>query len=82
MVEVADFKDDTLEKEGWQRRSILDEPRLGEVVKGYEDMGLEVLMTDLKPELAEGCKTCIDGQAFKMIYTRPGKGGGGSDDLF
>ena len=84
MVEVADLKDDPLEKEGWQRRSILDEPRLGEVVKMYEDMGLEVQMTDLKPELAEGCKTCIDGQAgkFKVIYTRSGKGGGGSDDLF
>ncbi len=84
MVEAADFKEDPLEKEGWQRRSILDEPRLGEVVKMYEDMGLEVLVTDLKPELAEGCKTCIDGQAgkLKVVYTRSRKGGGGSDDLF
>ena len=83
MVEVTDFKDDPLEKEEWQRRSILDEPRLGEVVNMYENMGLEALVTDFNPEHADKCKTCLECQPrkFKVVYTRPRKGGGGSDDL-
>ena len=84
MVEVTDLKEDPLEKEGWQRRSILDEPRLGEVVKMYEEMGLEVMVIDFKPELAEGCKTCLDCSTgkLKVVYTRPGERNGGTDDLF
>ena len=84
MVEVTDFKDDPLKKEGWQRRSILDEPRLSEVVKMYEDVGLEVLVTDFNPEHANGCKTCLECQPgkFKVVYTRPREGKGGSDDRF
>ncbi len=83
MVEITDIEDDALTKKGWQRRSILDEPRLGEVVSMYEDMGLEVLVVDLDPELAQGCKTCIEEQtgSYKTVYTRPGKGGA-TDDLF
>lgn len=84
MVEVTDFKDDPLEKEGWRRRSILDEPRLSEVVKMYQEMGLEVLVVDLDHRLVEGCKNCIEHQPgrLKVVYTRPREGGGGGDDLF
>jgi hypothetical protein len=82
MVEVTDFKDDPLEKEGWRRRSILDEPRLSEVVKMYQEMGLEVLIVDLDPRLVEGCKNCIEYQPrrYKVVYTRAGEGGGGATE--
>ncbi len=84
MAEVIDIKKNPLEKEGWQRRSILDEPRLSEVVEMYESMGLDVIVVDFEPELAEGCKTCLACQTgkFKVVYTRPKNGDGGSDDLF
>ena len=84
MVEITDIKENPLEKEGWQRRSILDEPRLSEVIKMYEDMGLEITVVDFELELAEGCKTCLDCPSgkLKVVYTRPKDGDGGSDDLF
>ena len=76
MVDVSDLKEDPLEKEGWQRRSILDEPRLSEAVKMYEELGFEVLVTEFDSELfdaPEGCFDCVDGQ-LKVVYTRPRKG--------
>ena len=72
MVDVTELKDGPLEKEGWVRRSILDEPRLSEVVEMYEEMGLEVLVIDMDPDLADGCDICITGESEKMkvVYTR------------
>ncbi len=72
MVEVTDLKYDPLENEGWERRSIHDEPRLSEVVKMYEEMGLEVLVISPEPDLKEGCKACVTGQPekLKVVYTR------------
>ncbi len=75
MVDVSDFKNDPLEKEGWERRSILDEPRLSEVVKMYEELGLEVLVTDFdseKIDAPESCSDCVDEQ-LKVVYTRAKK---------
>jgi signal recognition particle subunit SEC65 len=84
MVEVTDLKEDPLEKKGWRRRSILEEPRLSEVMQMYKDLGLEVLVKDVKPEdlkLPESCTECIDGK-FKVIYTRPKKGAKGTNEIF
>ena len=84
MVEVTDFKNDPLEKEGWQRRSILDEPRLSEVVKMYEELGLEVFVREIDPELLDAPKSCIESVVgkFKVVYTRPKTRTGEQDDLF
>jgi hypothetical protein len=62
-------------KDGWQRRSILDEPRLSEVAEMYRDMGLDVLVVDLVPEITKGCSTCIEEQtdSLKVIYTKSGR---------
>ena len=63
------------EEGGWERRSILDEPRLSEVVEGYLQLGLEVKVTELSPALALECTVCLEGQEgrYKVVYTRPGK---------
>lgn len=78
MVGAEDIVNDSLEKQGWQRRSILDEPRLGEVVAMYEELGLEVKVVDLDPELYEGCIECARDQekTLKVVYTRNKSGEG------
>ena len=74
MADTVDLKsDDALIKEGWERRSILDEPRLSEVVQLYKDLGLEVKVVDLTPEMvAEGCDTCLVGglERYKVVYIK------------
>jgi len=84
MVDVADLPEDQLEREGWERRSILDDPRLSEVVASYEEMGLEVVLKEFDGAKADGCVTCLDGSTSKLmiIYTRPGKGPDRMDELF
>jgi len=84
MVDVADLPEDRLEREGWERRSILDDPRLSEVVASYEEMGLEVILKEFDGAKADGCVTCLDGPTNRLmiIYTRPGKGPGKLDELF
>ena len=87
MVEVTDLDEDELVRKGWERRSILDEPRLSEVVETYRGLGLEVLLRDLEPGSAEACTVCTDGAPgrYRVVYTRPTSGGvasAGSSDLF
>jgi hypothetical protein len=62
-----------LEKEGWTRQTTYDEPRLGELVEAYRDMGLEVRLEP--PEEEELCESCLKGSAgtLKTIYTRESK---------
>lgn len=66
---------DDLEKAGWLKRSILDEPRLSEVVAMYKELGLEVKVVDAEPENVDGCTVCLDGapQRYKVVYTREPK---------
>lgn len=76
MVDAEDFPEDPLEREGWQRRSILNAPRLGEVVAMYEELGLEVKVVDLDQALVDGCIHCIDDQdgVLKVVYTKDKEG--------
>ena len=64
------------EGEGWEPRSILDEPRLSEVVEEYLRLGLDVKVMTLTPGLALECSVCLEGQEgrYKVVYTRPGNG--------
>ncbi len=61
-----------LEKEGWKKRFIIDEPRLSEVVAQYEEIGFDVLLEppDTCPEECVSCMSAL-GDRSKMIYTRP-----------
>lgn len=62
-----------LKKEGWNKRSILSDPRLTEVVDLYEQIGLEVLLEPFKPEDMDDCSECFKRVCdhYKVIYTRP-----------
>ncbi len=84
MVSVTELPEDQLEREGWERRSILDDPRLSEVVASYEEMGLEVALKDIDGVEADACITCLDGPMgrFMIVYTRPGTGRSKLDELF
>ena len=73
MVEIAQIESTVLEAQGWHRRSILNEPRLSEVVATYRELGLEVKLVDLDPAACDGCTTCFEGGEpgrFKVVYTR------------
>ncbi len=61
-----------LEKEGWQRKTTTDEPRLSEFVALYESLGFEVLLQPIEAG-DTGCTSCLDADRarFKTIYTRP-----------
>ncbi len=63
-----------LEAQGWTRQSMMDEPRLTEVVEMYRELGFEVHLEPFKPDEEDGCTTCMDQEPerYKVIYTRPG----------
>ncbi|MBI5441368.1 MAG: hypothetical protein HY900_09180 [Deltaproteobacteria bacterium] len=75
-----------LASEGWQRQSVLSEPRLSEAVELYESLGFEVRLVPVLDEgAAEGqggaCVSCFgadgDPGRFQVVYTRPRTGGTG-----
>ena len=85
-----------LEQEGWLRRFTASEPRLGEAVQTYRELGLEVLLIPILELCTPKDKTCGDELAsciccfeadddpsrYKVIFTRPttDSGGGDGDD--
>jgi len=66
-----------LERQGWTRRFVADEPRLSEAVELYKSLGYEVrLEPAVFDEMSEECKKCLLYQncnKYKTIYTRPKK---------
>lgn len=65
-----------LEKEGWTKQFISEEPRLSEFVELYESLGLEVRLEPVQPEdLESKCATCFQGEScpYRVIYTRDPK---------
>ncbi|MHA2091031.1 MAG: hypothetical protein ACW98K_09245 [Candidatus Kariarchaeaceae archaeon] len=64
---------DDLQEKGWIRRTILDEPRLTEVVELYESLGFEVLVKPVDPAtFGAECSKCIKEQCdrFSTVYVR------------
>ena len=62
-----------LEKQGWVKRTTIDEPRLSEIIEEYEFLGFEVHLEPIKLEdLDEECRTCYQNQLDKLktVYTR------------
>jgi hypothetical protein len=62
-----------LEKEGWMKCTVTDEPRLSELVELYEEIDLEVRVVPASPEDFEECSVCLEAERekFKTIFTRP-----------
>lgn len=70
-----------LQSQGWEKRTIIDDFRVADLVDTYESLGFETLVEPLpsKEEAAESgdcgeCRACFDDDAlkerFKIIYTR------------
>ena len=62
-----------LEKEGWIKRTTIDEPRLSEIVEEYESLGFDVHLEPVKVEdLDEECRRCYQNQIDKIrtVYVR------------
>ncbi len=70
-----------LKAEGWTRRNVASEPRLGEAVDLYRSLGLEVLLVPVRiRDGADGsCTACFSADAdpdrYQVIYTRPAPAG-------
>jgi hypothetical protein len=57
---------------GWQKKATYDDPRLTEMVKMYEEIGLDVHLEPFNAENENGCTGCMQQfpDQFKTIYTR------------
>ena len=51
-------REEKLNKEGWEKRFTMDEPRLSEMAGQYKELGFEVLLEPVDPS-SEECTTCI-----------------------
>lgn len=74
-------REDELAKEGWQKRFVVDEPRLSEMVALYKETGYEVHLESLaaveepdeENEECQSCRICFEGseEKYQVIFTRP-----------
>ena len=66
-----------LEAQGWTRQFTIEAGRADEYVELYEEMGNEVRVEPVTPDLmvAEECATCLLAACdrYVIIYTRPGE---------
>jgi hypothetical protein len=65
-----------LEAEGWTQRTVIDEPRLSELVETYRDLGFEVQVVPVEDDHLPECSECVqaDPCRYGTIYTRPNEG--------
>jgi hypothetical protein len=73
---------DKLEREGWVKQFIVNEPRLSEAVAIYKEAGFDVHLESLPkghecetcaaPEEKGECRVCFEGfeDQYKIIFTR------------
>ncbi len=63
-----------LEKKGYERRGVYEEPRLSEIVEMYREAGYEVVLVEYDKNSKDGCSVCLDDYAFKggykVVYTK------------
>ncbi len=65
-----------LEKQGWLKRTTIDEPRLSEIIEEYESLGYDVHLVPVRLEnLDEHCRRCYQHQIdeLKTVYVRKRK---------
>lgn len=59
-------------KEGWEKRTTYDEPRLSELTQYYEELGYEVISLPFNPDEDPGCNACMKEmpEHYRTLYTR------------
>lgn len=64
-------REEELQKEGWEKRFTMDEPRLSEMAEQYRELGFEVLLEPVDPS-SEECTVCITANLdrYRTLYTR------------
>ena len=65
-------REEELARQGWEKQSTNDEPRLSELVETYKEIGFEVLLEPFHPDEEPGCTECmkISPDNYKTIYIR------------
>ncbi len=63
--------EEDLAREGWEKRTLYDEPRLSEMVEMYKELGFEVHLEPFDPQMQD-CAECMrqNPELYKTIYTR------------
>ena len=65
-------REEELTRQGWERQSTYDEPRLSEMADMYREIGLEVHLEPFDPSEEPGCASCMAQmpEKYKTLYTR------------
>jgi hypothetical protein len=67
--------------DGWQRRTVTDATRIGELEQTYRDLGFETRVTTLDPDsFGDACTTCATSacRSYLTLFTRRPPEGTGS----
>lgn len=63
-----------LEKEGFTKRGVFEDPRLSEIVEMYKEAGFDVVVVDYENTDPDSCKQCYEGKEmkkrYKVVYTK------------
>jgi hypothetical protein len=82
MDDESKLRNEKLEREGWVKQFIANEPRLSEAVELYKEAGFDVHLEPLPkgreceacagPEEKGECRVCFEGfeDQYKIIFTR------------
>ena len=69
---MQDIDRNKLEETGWTKQTVMDEPRLSELVDFYKELAFDVVCLPMDPNLdSTQCNACFDDpERYKVIYTR------------
>ncbi|MFQ5464071.1 MAG: hypothetical protein ACE5E5_15775, partial [Phycisphaerae bacterium] len=69
---IAMTREEELVRQGWEKRTTYDEPRLSEMAEMYAELGLEVRIEPFDPAVQPDCAECMRQQPerYKTIYVR------------
>lgn len=73
MATLTTSSEEPIDLDGWTRMTTIDEPRLGELVELYRELGYEVMLRPVaRAELGGACVDCYlaDPERFRTIYVR------------
>ena len=70
--EMTPTREQQLVRQGWEKRTTYDEPRLSEMAELYAQLGFEVHLEPFDPTDQPGCAECLlqQPQRYKTLYTR------------
>ncbi|GAB4439532.1 MAG: hypothetical protein OHK0040_11050 [bacterium] len=67
------MKREELEKAGFEKRGVYDEPRLSEILEMYKEANFEVVVLDYEEADDAVCSACLDNEQkgrYKVVYTK------------